>query len=552
MANFITDLHQCSPVYFVAEIVFFFFKIAESMLDPTVRLYIYEVVCRMEYSNDTTCYNLPENPDRETHVQELSANYIILYKVLLNLPAILLGLFCGAWSDVVGRKLPVIITAMGTILAVLLYMSSLLVVITSALVLVFVGATIRGGFGKSAVMTMALHSYVSDISTKEDRTKKLGKLLAMNFFGYFVGSLLAGALFEVSHFDVVFSCVIGFNAICIVITIVFMRESAPSLKEEAEVDNDADVKDKPHKPIPFKWSHVKESIQVLTKERPHRRRLHIIILFFTIILHQAAKSGEVDVTMLFVERAPLYWRKSMYGYYLATDYACLGLAVFILLPLIIRFRKVDDIFLVMLGIFFKILRSLLLAFSTKTWMVFLSVVIGCPSAMIISGVKSIISKSVNEDEMGKTFSLLSCGETISNLLGSLIFTSIYASTQKVYPGLTYIVVAILFILLFVLVLLIAMDMRLANQYNILKGLLGDRMDYGATCHAGTGSETGLTASEVVTPTSERSEPLPIAPPTPELLTASHTSGKGTINIKRIRSFSRNSDSDSEMENSPTK
>ena len=78
----------------------------------------------------------------------------------------------------------------------------------------------------------------------------------------------------------------------------------------------------------------------------------------------------------------------------------------------------------------------MIAYGRYTWLVFLSVVVGCPSSMIISSSKSIISKLVGDDELGKTFSLLSCGETISNLVGSLLFTSVYGSTVGVMPGLT--------------------------------------------------------------------------------------------------------------------
>ena len=43
---------------------------------------------------------------------------------------------------------------------------------------------------------------------------------------------------------------------------------------------------------------------------------------------QTCKSGEVDITLLFVERSPLNWSKSLYGYLLAVDYACLGIYMF--------------------------------------------------------------------------------------------------------------------------------------------------------------------------------------------------------------------------------
>lgn len=488
----------CSPAHLVAESIFFLFKIGEALLEPSVRLFIYQSVCTQEYPNDTSCNHLHQYPDREDHVQRVAAEYFMYYKLILNLPAIFVGLFCGAWSDRIGRKMPVLLSSFGTIIAVLFFMTAMITDSRGVplLPLVFVGAVIRGAFGKSAIMTMALHSYVSDISSEEMRTQKLGKLLSMNYFGYFIGSLLAGAVLERSGFDVVFCLVVIFNCLCVIIAVLFMNESVPPSKSESSMALTDAVDEAEPAPaeqgsssvgrrsngqfcIPFRWKHVRESVDVLIRSRP--QRCHIIFLFCTIFIQQMCKSGEVDITLLFTEKSPLHWRKSLYGYLLATDYAMLGIASALLLPGLIRVFRLGDAILVVTGVLFKIIRLVMLAFSTETWMVFLSVVIGCPSALIISCAKSLISKSVDEDEMGKTFSLLSSGETLSNFLGSIVFTSVYSATVAIFPGLTFVVDAALFFLLFLAVLLLAWDMRRMSRSPLVQDISDARMHlYGST------------------------------------------------------------------------
>ena len=39
--------NKWDPSQYVAEVIFFLFKIAEAMLDPSVRLYIYQSVCQV-------------------------------------------------------------------------------------------------------------------------------------------------------------------------------------------------------------------------------------------------------------------------------------------------------------------------------------------------------------------------------------------------------------------------------------------------------------------------------------------------------------------------
>jgi len=118
----------CPPGALSAEVVFFLFKIGEALLEPTVRLYIMEGVCRqmLTFHNESwiRCSHLSDYPDKEDDVQATAANYLMYYKLIVNLPALLLLLFCGAWSDRVGRKLPVILSSFGTVIAVIFFMIS--------------------------------------------------------------------------------------------------------------------------------------------------------------------------------------------------------------------------------------------------------------------------------------------------------------------------------------------------------------------------------------------------------------------------------------------
>lgn len=467
----------------VAEVVFFLFKVGESMLEPSVRLYLYQGVCLQHYANDSSCSNLSSYPDREDRVQVAAANYIVLYKFLMNFPAIVLGFFCGAWSDVIGRKIPVLLTLAASVLAGVLYLLSMIGFSErSAPIIAFVllGAAVRGGFGRSAVITMALYSYVCDQSVREKRTQKIGRLLSMNYFGYFFGSLGAGAILEVSGYDAIFAICTVINVLCIAIAAVFMKSkqeevtssSGAKILDPADDEGPAPVPALKKSKLPFRLANAKESIEVLSRPRHHRARLHLLLLFATIFIQQTCKSGELDATLLFTEAAPLSWRKSMYGYLLATDYALLGLAMFAALPLLIRFFHLSDVNLLLIGVTFRVVRLLILAFSRSTFEVYLSVIIGCPSALIISCSKALVSKTVSDGEMGKAFSLLSCAETVSILVGSVIFTSVYNSTKYIMPGFVFAAEAVFFACLFFVVLLLGRDMKLAAQYIILDEVAG--------------------------------------------------------------------------------
>ena len=202
------------------------------------------------------------------------------------------------------------------------------------------------------------------------------------------------------------------------------------------------------------------------------------------------KSGEQDITLLVVKRAPLLWSKSLYGYLVAVDYACLGMGTMLLLPALVRYFNMGDIALILTGTTFKTLRLFMLAFADVTWLVFMAVFLGAPSGMIISACKSIISKTVAENELGKVFSLLSCSEMLSNLLGSLIFTSLYSSFIEYYPGFVFTLDGAVYVVVLLLLIgfgyLLHQDQRLNLLYNTL-----EYPDYGSNDAGGKGPQKGV-------------------------------------------------------------
>jgi len=531
MKNVIELIQRTFIGEFAAEITFFLFKIAESLLEPTVRLFIYEAVCLNEFPpqghylwlyhhhhgalmtttgrHDSTCAHLHHHPNRELIVQHTAAHYMMYYKLLLNFPAMLLVLFCGAWSDRAGRKLPIILTCFGTTTAVVLYMSSIYVGglmgggdgrgqvghgAVPFLPLLLIGAALRGSFGRSAVMTMAVHSYVSDHSAPDRRTQKLSNLVAMSHFGYLVGSVSAGLLLDHYGFMCVFLTVTGIETTCVLVASLSMKDepsapATPSVDENAndkgnhEVDKANSIQADEQTPLLTNTvkdgvetqqnsvagesapstsaqrdkqccsylRQLSDSFRMMFRRRPGNGRCHLLALFVAISLQQAMKSGEADVLLLYVERTPLNMTRSTYGYLLASNYACLGLCAFVAPRLLQRTCRLSDGSLALVGLTFRLAGLIVLCFADSIPMVFLAMSLAGPHSMTVSSCKSLISKTVSGGEMGRTFSLLSSGETLSNLVGAVVFANLYAVTLTLFPGTSFLVEAGVFVIIFVII-----------------------------------------------------------------------------------------------------
>ena len=68
---------------------------------------------------------------------------------------------------------------------------------------------------------------------------------------------------------------------------------------------------------------------------------------------------------------------------------------------------------------------LVLSVSDRTWMVFLASLLISTFGMTLSCLRSIVSKLVDDNELGKCFAIISASETISDLIGAVLFIWLY-------------------------------------------------------------------------------------------------------------------------------
>jgi len=217
-------LYSC-PIY----MIFFLYNVGDAMLDAVLRPNIPQIVCfNMFPDRLAMCRNLESTPNL-ADVQKQATNYIIYHKVLSTFPALILGLFCGAWSDKYGRKLPMVLPSIGTTFAVLLYMAANTYP-HSSVAFFLIGSFIHGCFGKNSMISMAVHSYVVDITTLNERTNKLGLLKSMYFLGTFLGYLIAGLLLDNTDVLTTYCTASALNAFVVISALTIVKETVNANK----------------------------------------------------------------------------------------------------------------------------------------------------------------------------------------------------------------------------------------------------------------------------------------------------------------------------------
>ncbi|THD28472.1 Proton-coupled folate transporter [Fasciola hepatica] len=470
---------------------FFVYKTVESLLQSANRLHVYSTICsaivnETTYGNlcnrkeqfrpvltDNTSRSLWSNVmgldadnveifsravDKETEVQRLSGNYLIAYRILFNLPAMVTCLLYGSVSNRIGRKWAMVIPCCGSVMACSWFAASLhprLRPIPEAITLILMGALSYGICGKSSAMSMGANSYITDVSSTEERTKLLGRLMGVNFFGLCIGAGLLAVFSRFHGIAAILIFVTTCDGLLIIIVIFFVRES---LKQPAELSilntkpigpgltvDDSEQRngtDSHNCFIKF-WSSIRESYRFLFSQKVNNLRAVLPFLFGSVLFNQLTKSGEQDAILLFVTNRPFRWTAEWYGYYLTVYYGCMAILLTVILPLIESKLAPRDSTLIVIGLCFKIARLLCMSFTSSTVLMFISAVGGSVAGFISSGTRSLISKLVQGKDVGASFALVSCMETVANLGGGTLFTSVYNLTLTVFPGTVFLIDTIL-------------------------------------------------------------------------------------------------------------
>ena len=276
-----------------------------------------------------------------------------------------------------------------------------------------------------------------------------------------IGTLFGAYLYKKGGYLCVFGTtllgrVIGF---CF---LIFTFERYQWTKEETE-------KQKTLKKLhPFSPLHVIDSIKTAIKPRPNGKRFYLWVYLSALLALFLPLFGEMVIGYNYV-RTLYQWEVVEYSTYKSFNEAVdlIGQAIAIPILGMLNFR---DSAIVPAIFFTYAAKDIIKAFSKFPWMLYLSSVVGFIGPYSVSTSRSIMSKCVEDDELGKVFALLSSMESIIPILMSQVYASLWAATSDLefpWVGTVYIVSAV--------IVLIAMAFSLYALY-CLKGQTIEDLD----------------------------------------------------------------------------
>lgn len=352
------------------EVVMFLYFLGVYLSGPLFQQYYlnrYSLVVlkntRYPYANISHCIersevdNYTRNNTYDRVVSHQATNLYIYGNLVNRVLAITVTMILGPLSDRYGRRLPIMLVAIGAVLQGLLSLA--IVYFTLNMYYFILCGAIAGLFGDFSSLLMASYSYVSDISSGRWRTVRIGILEGVQFMAGLLAQGLGGFWFQKADCNFVYPVLlyVVFNMSIVLYTLVFLPESLTSEKRRRK------NADKPKGP---KLLLRGASIFFCRVREYSVWRLWFSIIPFVIMVVNV--TGAMCINVFFFK--DFNWGPGLIGAYQATSMGSNMVVLLVILPILVAL-KMPDLLISLIGVIFGCTMNLFLGLSTKTYQIFI-------------------------------------------------------------------------------------------------------------------------------------------------------------------------------------
>ncbi|XP_053614631.1 uncharacterized protein LOC128677657 [Plodia interpunctella] len=392
----------------------------------------------LQYDTDT-CRHIMQGrthnyTEQEKNVQTMVAGMTAWsFPLQTALPGIL-TLFVGAWSDRTGNRkafmvLPILgklISIIGIILTTVFFFQ---IGLSETALIEGLPPALTGG---RVAMTMAVYSYITDITTETERTFRLGIITAIMTLSRPIGLALSGIMTKRFGYYGVFTIACAFYMTGFVYIVVRLKQ-----KSAKKIDNE-----KSSVLSVFSMQDLAATVSVGFKKREGSRRLQIILIMFAYMLIVGPVLGEAQMTYWFT-RYRFKFTEVDYSLFLTYSVLVGSVGSFVTIYLFSKRWEVDDSIIGVVACLSRIAASVIYALAPSRTIYFLGPVLDMFSSAAATSLRSIATKLVQADEIGKTSSLISISEALVPVIYSPVYSKLYLSTLTTFAGAFYLISAAL-------------------------------------------------------------------------------------------------------------
>ncbi|KJH48517.1 hypothetical protein DICVIV_05367 [Dictyocaulus viviparus] len=412
------------------EIPLFIYMMTSFLKYPVFQNLIYEKSCLLRYENSSICSNVTAYHGDKL-IQADANHFYLLSSVVLIMPSFFSTLLLGSAyttfyaefeyvanflrlssvTDLWSVKKPLLIPFFGLIICTSNYIIQTVNMNASIYLLLISDAVFGICGGYIAVLVTTLSYGVKKTSTSRRSIRIAGFEGAIGLGGT-VGYALSGTVRELLGYSYTFLLMLILQILGLLYIMIFAKEYGQPQNTDKEFVDGGYVSTLFRKCL-MALSHYR---QLLTDSRQFLAILRLNFLAFGVELF--IFGGLMDIQYSYL-RYKLGWGDKQYGWFSGLHFGVSTLAVSVLYPFL-YLRGFTDGTLGCVGLVTKIISLIMFAFLSST-----------PIAYSI---------------IRKMFSLIALLEGATGLLASAVFNTLYPKTLSFFPGLLYIISAVLSII----------------------------------------------------------------------------------------------------------
>ncbi|GBL96620.1 hypothetical protein AVEN_207787-1 [Araneus ventricosus] len=399
---------------------------------------ILEKTCLAKYSEDI-CGNLKNHTEIKSSVEQEAVNYQLIHTLIRTVPAVIVSLFIGSWSDKYGRKLPLQMALVGaTIEAV--GSSICAYYLHSRVEYYFIPAVFMGCLGGGASMLTIVYSYTSESVVHEKRTMKNAFFEIAIGLAKPVGVMAGGWIYKFFGYVAVFvlgACSMFFS----LLWFTFM------IPETRGLDNKDTWAVKAKHLISCK--NLTGIFTLKVKQESQSRKKEIMLLIISIcILHisSSASTATAEVNYMYAHHQ-FNWGNTTYST-ITSSYLVLTIISLIIITACLKRFNTQDTTIGIIGTTSNFWRLVGIGLSWKPVVYHIANVLGLVQGCGPIAGRSCLSKTVSNEDLGKVFSLVAIAESILPIVTLIIFSQIFNAFLDIFAGTPYILLAAVIIIPF--------------------------------------------------------------------------------------------------------
>ncbi|XP_046575200.1 solute carrier family 46 member 3-like [Haliotis rubra] len=367
--------------------------------------------------------NTSEEADKlQVHIQQSTSYEVLKLSLSIQVPAIIVNVVVGSYSDHIGRKMLFILPLLGCICKYVGFM--LVVKFHLHLNFIILGTLLDGFSGSTSTFLLATMAYAADV-TKTQTTRTFAIVIADSSVAtaLALGQLMTGFLIEkLGYF---YPSVINTSLILLATTIVIFCLTETVKKTEV----------KELSPV----VHLKKVFGFYVNKSGVNKRFIFIASVIVFALLTIVNNGVNSVETLYQLGRPFCWDPEEIGYFSAYSTVFMTICGLVAIKLGSACVRVE--ILAVTGMFLQMGSLILEGLASTDAMLYLVPFVGSFSGVSVSVIRSVMSHMVDPQEQGAIFSSMATVDTLSGAIGSATFTFLYSATVDTIRGTAFLVMA---------------------------------------------------------------------------------------------------------------